>query len=590
MAISAAVRRSLDLLSIRDRRLLWVVAGAQILLSFLDLAGVLLLGLVGALAVTVVASQPIPDVIETWAARLGMSALSPTQLLVAFALLAATFLASKSGISAYLSWRTLRFLANRQAIVSGAMTQLLLAQPLLFVQRRTGTETSYALTTGVTAATMGLLSQSLVIVSESALLIVLSVAILALDPLTALLSIGFFSVVGLLLYWGTAGRVHRQSSASATADIDSYTAVQESIGAYREIFVTNRRNYYVDRIVELRWLSARLYASMQFAGTFPKYLFEVALVLGGLGLTAILLTTRPAAEAIGLLSLYLIAASRVMPSLLRLQGAATSLRATAGAADPTFRLSDELAEATSVSAARSSIRRGSDEIHTRLAPAIVFDGVDFQYPGEGFPLRDLTFHLEAGQFVAVVGPSGSGKSTLADLLLGILEPSRGKVLVAGEEPRHIIADDPDYMGYVPQSTFIANASIRENVALGIDPASISDSRIWEALEISHLTAFVESLPHGLDTRLGEDSMRLSGGQRQRVGIARAVLNRPRLLVLDEATSALDTATEAEVSDAILAMGHTVTRIVIAHRLSTVASADTVLRLEAGRLVGISRAS
>ena len=183
-----------------------------------------------------------------------------------------------------------------------------------------------------------------------------------------------------------------------------------------------------------------------------------------------------------------------------------------------------------------------------------------------------------------MGESGSGKSTLIDLLLGIHEPTSGKIEISNLSPAEAIKRWPGAIAYVPQDVFLTGKSIKENIALGYPAEEIPENLIKGALEISQLTNFVEELPEGLETLLGESGSRLSGGQKQRIGIARAFLTKPEIVFLDEATSALDSQTELDVSNAVAELIGKVTIIMIAHRLSTVRSADQVLYVESGKIV------
>jgi ABC-type bacteriocin/lantibiotic exporter with double-glycine peptidase domain len=196
----------------------------------------------------------------------------------------------------------------------------------------------------------------------------------------------------------------------------------------------------------------------------------------------------------------------------------------------------------------------------------------------------INLEINEGEFVAIVGPSGAGKTTLIDLILGILEPTHGQVLVSEEKPLSSINLWPGSIAYVPQAALIVNGSIKENIQLGFPDAERNIELIWDALQMSGFDEFVKSLPGEIDYEVGEKGARLSGGQRQRLVIARALFSKPRLLVLDEATSALDGQTESDVSRSVLALRGKTTVLMIAHRLSTVTSADKVIYIDGGNLV------
>ena len=590
MGVRAAVKQSLQLLSPRDRRLLGIATLIQIATSALDLIGVLLIGIVGALAVTTIQSQPPPSTVEAVATALGLGDLSAQDLVIVFSSAAAAVLLFKSVASSYLTRRVFIFLANRQALVSARLIRELLSRPLMFIQRRSSQETSYALIQGAGLATVQILGQTVIIITEAALLIVLSVALIFLNPLITIVGVVFFTLVAVVLQATTGNWAARTGGLVAVADITSLNAVQEALAAYREISVTNRRAHYVDRLQDLRWEAARLSAGIQFIGMLPKYIFEAALVIGGFALAVFLFATQDSVVAVGTLALFLAAGSRIMPSLLRLQTGALNLRGASGGAQPTFELARELENPLE----ESAIPPAPDEIRARIAggwpdfvPDLNVQNLSFTYPGAPKPaLQDLTLAVPAGTSIAVVGASGAGKSTFADLVLGVLVPDQGTLSLGGTEPQLAVDRWPGGLAYVPQDVTIANGTVRENVALGLPKDAVDDELVWEALDRAHLARYLRSERDSLETLVGEGGMRLSGGQRQRLGLARALYTRPRFLVLDEATSALDAETEQAVAATIDELGGQVTTVVIAHRLSTVRSADLVLYLEDGHAVAM----
>lgn len=587
VTVRQAVKSALSLLSRRDRRLLALSMVIQMATALLDLVGVLLIGLVGALAVTTVQSQPPPPTVAQLAGTVGLGDLTSQELVGVLAGTAAVVLLTKSILSSYLTRRVLVFLANRQALVSARLCRELLSRPLSFVQQRSSQQTAFALVTGAAAATVQILGQMVIIVTEAALLVVLGLALLFLSPWVALGAIAFFAVVAYVLQRAMGGWAARTGTVLARADIASLDAIQEAMAAYREVTVSNRRLFYVDRVQQLRWEAARVGADVQFIGMFPKYMFEAALVIGGFALAGVLFTTQDAVVAVGTLALFLAAGTRVMPSLLRLQGAALGLRFSSGIAAPTFELAAALghpedAEISIPDAAliQERVRRGNAD----FSPAVQLDRVTVTYPGASTPaISDVSLIVEPGTSLAIVGPSGAGKSTLADILLGVLLPDKGTALVGGLSPDLSVERWAGGVAYVPQDVVLANGTIRANVALGLPAEAIDNELVWKALERAHLSDFLRDQREGLDTMVGENGVLLSGGQRQRLGIARALYTQPRLIVLDEATSALDAETESSISEMIDQLEGDVTTIIIAHRLSTVRSVDHVLYIDGGKV-------
>jgi ABC-type multidrug transport system fused ATPase/permease subunit len=213
------------------------------------------------------------------------------------------------------------------------------------------------------------------------------------------------------------------------------------------------------------------------------------------------------------------------------------------------------------------------------------ENVSITYPTKSSKaLNGVSLKVNSGQSFAIVGPSGAGKTTLIDVLLGVLPPDYGQILVSGMSPLEAISEWPGAMAYVPQDVIIARGTIRENVALGFPANVASDELVWKAIRDAQLEDFINTLPQGLDTEVGQRGARISGGQRQRLGIARAMFTRPKLLVLDEATSSLDGQTEADISAAIQRLHGSVTIVMIAHRLSTVLNADQVIYMSEGNIL------
>jgi ABC-type multidrug transport system fused ATPase/permease subunit len=215
--------------------------------------------------------------------------------------------------------------------------------------------------------------------------------------------------------------------------------------------------------------------------------------------------------------------------------------------------------------------------------------VTFAYPGSlGIAVDDASLSIGQGEIVAIVGPSGAGKTTLVDILLGVISPDSGSVFISGLNPQLAVAQWPGAISYVPQDVVITNGTIRENVAMGYPKLLASDELVYRALETAQLKKLVQSLDLGLESYVGDRGAKLSGGQRQRLGIARALLTNPKLLVLDEATSALDGETENQISSAINELKGSVTVVLIAHRLSTVRSADRVIYMQNGKILAEGR--
>jgi ABC-type multidrug transport system fused ATPase/permease subunit len=557
----------------------------------LDLLGILLLGVVTALAVAVAGDTSPPQQVQSLISFLGIEDLPLAQVTIWLTLIAAGLLITKSLLNLFLTRMILRFLATRQAEVSRRLTANMFSQSLFEVTRQSSQDVSWALTNGVNYATLIILSQVAILVAEVSLLLVLTVGLLFIDPILTIASIAFFLLIAVVLQKVLSGWASAAGAKSQQAEVSSLAAIQEGLHSYREIVVLGRRKFYVDRIAGLRLSYANAQSDGLFVGVIPKYVLEVALIAGAGLLALSQMRSEDLAASVATIAVFLAAGSRIVPSILRLQTATIVIRSGAAQARPTFELAEHLRgldserrdnEAFQVSGYSSSegpLREASDGIHVQQ--------LTITYPGASRPALDnVSFSLDGGNSLAIVGPTGSGKSTLADALLGLLEPELGYVRLGGKPTKVRIAESPGVVAYVPQVVAMANATLRENIALAIDPSEVEEDRVWRALTRAQLLDVVSGLPNGLDTPIGERGFRLSGGQRQRLGLARALYSEPRLLVLDEATSALDADTEDAISRSLMDLEGAVTTVIIAHRLATVRHCDVVIYLDEGALLGV----
>jgi len=573
------IRRSLGLLNRRSRRLYWLAVIAQMLTSTLDLAAVILIGLVvGGTSAVALGTGGSPA-----SGFLGDLIPDSTDGIIAFAAVAGVLLVTKSLTSLYLTRRTYRFLANRSAMVSSQLADQVLSLSLLDVQRRASQKLTQALTGGVSAATVNTLGPNSVILAESSLAVLLLVGLSAVDPLVAVFTIVFFGLIAILLQLAIGRWAVRLGRAQAAADIGSMTELQHSIRAYRELVVANRRELFVKRFEVLRWKAASVLADSFILSQAGKYVFEGALVFGAGGLVVILTTTRSLESAVLSLTIFLLVATRVFPSLLRLQAAFTQLRNAEGVSSEVFALIEDLKALHQSPTAQVAFE--TYESAEPFGPSITLSGVSLTYPDTTEPaLHGISVSVKPGQSVAIVGSTGAGKSTLADIMLGVIRPTGGSASLSGLPPEQAVATWPGSIAYVPQDVAVLSGTVRENVALGFPDEEIDDEAVWEALRRAHLADFLADYRDRLDTVVGENGVKLSGGQRQRLGIARALYTRPRMLVMDEATSALDAQTERDITSTIDEISGEVTTIVIAHRLATVRHCELVLYLDNGRLV------
>ncbi|MDQ1709842.1 MAG: ATP-binding cassette, subfamily bacterial PglK, partial [Frankiaceae bacterium] len=340
------------------------------------------------------------------------------------------------------------------------------------------------------------------------------------------------------------------------------------------------------RAVNERGAASR--AEVAHLALMPRYFLESALVVGMAFAFAIQVPVTGVQGALKGLALFAVAGFRLLPSVQRLQGSSTTIKSGQPFGERALALMKDLDEALAETGQDADADAEAATPLLTLRQGITFDDVSLRYPGSSvLALNGVSVTLKAGNMTALVGASGSGKSTMIDILLGLLPATSGDVLIDGVPLRAARKGWLKLVGYVPQDVFLMPTTIRENVAFGIAAADVDDRDVWEALRRARLDDVVRAIPGGLDFSLGDGGTGVSGGQRQRLGIARALYHHPQVLILDEATSALDVETEAEITRTFAEL-EGLTKIVVAHRLSTVRDADEVLFLRAGVLEAVGR--
>ena len=574
---------STKVLSPGDRKKIYLVTLVQILMGFVDLAGVVTIGMLGALAVNGIQSRGPGIRVSKVIHILGLGA-EPFQTQAAvLGILAALLLSARTIFSIIFTRRTLLFLSHKGAKASGDLISKLLSQSLLQIQSRTSQQTLFAVTNGVSVIMLGVIGTSIQILADISLLVILSVGLFVVDVTLALGTIFLFGIIGFILYRLLNVRAQTLGSKNTQLSIASNEKILEVLNSYRESVVHNRRDYYAREISEIRYKLGKTNAESAFIPYIGKYVIESSLVLGGLLLSAFQFVSQDAAHAVATLTIFLAAGSRIAPAALRLQQGAVSIKGSLASAKPTLDLMKNL-ENVQLS---SPSDIAPDVEHSGFSPTVEMSDVVFKYPNAEAPiLQNESFSIKAGNSVAIVGSTGAGKSTAVDVILGLLNPESGSISISGLKPEEAVIKWPGAISYVPQDVVISNGTIRENVALGFNSKYVNEELVWDAIKAAQLDDYVNSLPEGLGTQVGERGTRMSGGQRQRLGIARALFTLPKLLVLDEATSALDGETELAISQAIQRLRGNVTVIMIAHRLSTVRNADSIIYIDKGKVIFI----
>lgn len=570
-----------DILDKKDKKKAIFFSVIQSLLSILDLVGVALIGIAGAIAARGLSFNKPGERVYKFLQVINIENYSFQAQVTIIGFSAIIVLAVKTLLSAYITYKSLGFLGRKSAQLTYILLNKLLTQSVLSINQKSDSQRLYALTEGARAVTLEIIGTFIVLISDISLLIIMAVGLLYVDTAMAVIIFSLFGLLGVILYKLMHSRAVKYGTDYSNYSIKGNEKILEVLGSYRENFVRNKRLYYAEEIQKIRSKASIASAELQFLPNLSKYVIEISIVFGSLVMGAAQFALQDSSRAVANLLVFMAAGTRIAPAILRVQQGLIGIKSGLGRAQPTLELFTLLNGKESLTEEDNIL--GFD--HYEFTPDIDVNSVSFRYSeNSNYAIKDISFKVESGQTVAIVGASGSGKSTLIDILLGVLTPESGEILISGIQPAEAIKKWPGSIGYVPQETFILNGSIEDNIKMGFDLVPNEISLINNCLLLSHLSDFVESLPQGTKTYVGDKGVKISGGQKQRLGIARALFTNPKLLVLDEATSSLDGKTESDITDSIKELKGSVTVILIAHRLSSIRYADKVIYIDKGKIV------
>ena len=452
-----------------------------------------------------------------------------------------------------------------------------LAADYLFHLKRRSASPIQEVSRSTTVAYQLMAASVLNIIAELATMSALVVVLAVTAPAPTLIAVGLVLAVVTIPILTTRRAWHRWGERMKRLEEQQLHILHQSLGAVKEVKIAGREAYFEGRLRAVRRDLAAVEGGRAALGTAQRLGVETALIVGMLAV--LWLVTRggaSGADTVSLMGLFAYAGFRVVPSANRIMlnaGHWRTGRAFAKNAIADFNALDRIV-----------LRPHGIEAVVLFHETLVCEDVTFAYDADLTPaVSNVHLRLLAGESLGIVGATGSGKSTLVALLLGLLQPTSGRILIDGVPLAGLERGWQRLIGYVPQDTYLLDDTLRRNVAFGVPDPLIDEQRVARACTLAQLDDLLRQLPQGMDTPLGEDGTRLSGGQRQRVAIARALYSDPAVLVFDEATAALDNQTEREVTKAIASLHGTRTLIVIAHRLTTVEACDRLIFLQDGRI-------
>ena len=415
------------------------------------------------------------------------------------------------------------------------------------------------------------------------------VALLSITSWVTVISILIIFLPLLLLFNRFKLSITKWGKESSEANQQIVRAINHGLGGIKETTIIGCSSYFKQQLVEEAERFSQAQKLFYAFNVTPRIIIETILVVFLIGFTSISLLFRAdISDLTALLSVFAIASMRLIPAATQIANGLSSLRNSSFTVDKLYSDLKELAKTENETSTNKRFHEDKSfekKSLISLCHSIELKNITYAYPQSPNPsLSNLSLKIAKGSSIAFIGKSGAGKTTLVDVILGLLAPKSGDIQVDGHSIYKNLRAWQNLIGYIPQSIFLTEDTIENNIAFGVPQHLVDTEKLWKAIKAAQLLDFVNDLPQGIHTVVGERGARLSGGQRQRIGIARALYHEREILVLDEATAALDNETEVLITESIKALSQTKTIIIIAHRLTTVKHCDRIHMLEKGRIV------
>jgi ATP-binding cassette, subfamily B, bacterial PglK len=572
------LKKLLALLTPPERKRAGLLMGMILVMAFLDMLGVAsILPFMAVLAnPELVQTNAVLNTAFQAASALGIH--TTQQFLFALGVLVFVLLVTSLAFKALATYAQTRFALMREYSIGKRLVEGYLHQPYSWFLSRHSADLGRTILSEVQKVIDYGMVSLMTLMAQSTVVLALLILLIMVDPLLAL-SVGL--VLGLAfvsIFVALNGWLKRLGYARIQANEERFTAISEAFGASKEVKVGGLEQAYSQRFAAPASVYAQSEATARVIAQLPRFALETV-AFGGMLLVILYLMAKSGsfAAAVPVIALYAFAGYRLMPALQQIYNSSAQLRFAGPALDA---LHHDLSSLQVADAQHGHIKP------LPLTQAITLNQVSYRYPNASQPtLKGIDLTIPALSTVGFVGATGSGKTTTVDVILGLLEPQEGALKIDGQPITG--ANRRQWqraIGYVPQHIYLADDSVVANIAFGVNANDIDQEAVERAAKIANLHEFVvNDLPQGYATTVGERGVRLSGGQRQRIGIARALYHNPQVLILDEATSALDNLTEQAVMEAVNNLGHDITIILIAHRLSTVRQCDQIYLLERGEV-------
>jgi ABC-type multidrug transport system fused ATPase/permease subunit len=581
--VFSAVKEAWNFVDKPLRKLFSILLGVRLVTNFFDLIGTALMAVLVGYVVSVLSGNPQTAGIQPVINFFNLEEVAIRNQVIILGVITLSVFVLKPivvlPISRFLSLKIHRQGANLTNALITDFTRL----PLSAIKKWSSPEVNYATTQGLPTV-LSLLWTSVALISDVALILMFFIALFITNPVITIGLLIYVFLLFALLAWINGTRITDAGRQVGLTSSKSTKGIMELLSMFRELYVSNRLNFQVSTFKDNRISYGHAIATVEWLGQVPRFVIDSALVLGIVVVAVGQSNSDSVTTAATSTALFLTAALRILPTIAPIQGSINGIKNMKGMTERVHLFSRFVQKE---SAGRKEYLNTliQNSIFSRTFK-IQVNNLSFNYPESDKPaINNISFAINSGSTLAIIGSSGSGKTTLADCLLGLLEPTSGNIEIDKTAPEIYRTINSGSIAYVSQDVALVDGSIKENVAFALPESEVDAEKIGTALKRAHIYDFVKGLPQGVETVVGERGTRLSGGQRQRIGIARALYSNPKILVLDEATSALDAETESAITGMLKELHGQVTIISIAHRLSTVMHSDLVLFLRDGKLAG-----
>ena len=501
---------------------------------------------------------------------------SKDEIIIYAILLFVIFYFLKSIYLAFLIYAQSRYTYSIQENISTRLYRTYLDQPYSFhLQRNSGEIISNTITEAMQFA-QGLIAPMIFIITDFLIICCISILLLYVEPVGALSILLIFFIGSFAMYFFSKKRSEKWGEKRQEQEVNRIKSAQQGLSGIKEVKLHSFEEVFSGFFTNSTNISLNSGMKQTTLQGMPKIFFEMLTVLSISLLIFILYSSGiNSSELISILGVFALAAFKLLPSVSRL---VTNFQALKFARPVIKKIKDEL---------KLEFKTSNNDMNEPIEfkEKLLIENISFKYEGaDEAAINDITFDIDNGNSIGIIGTSGAGKSTLVDIILGLLLPTKGSIKIDGVDliSKNLTSWQKN-IGYVSQHIYLLDDTFKNNVAFGLSEDEIDDHKLNNAIKLSQLDEFIKTLPKGINTSVGESGVRISGGQRQRIGIARALYNNPSVLVLDEATSALDNQTEKSVMRAINKIQGDKTIIIIAHRLSTVQNCDLIIELDNGSI-------